>query len=73
LPAAEQYVSKYSGKKIKTIGNKWSDMQASRFNANSQPYYVLLGREGKQLAPAEGANYEPDNFVRFLSGGLQTY
>ncbi|TVT43355.1 DUF255 domain-containing protein [Hymenobacter setariae] len=73
LPAAEQYVSKYSGKKIKTIGNKWSDMQASRFNANSQPYYVLLGHEGKQLAPAEGANYEPDNFVRFLSGGLQAY
>ncbi|RZK27231.1 MAG: thioredoxin family protein, partial [Hymenobacter sp.] len=73
LPAAEQHVSTYSGKTIKTIGNKWSDMQASRYGANSQPYYVLLGREGKQLAPAQGADYEPANFVRFLSGGLQAY
>jgi thiol:disulfide interchange protein DsbD len=73
LPAAEQHVSTYSGKTIKTIGNKWSDMQASRYGANSQPYYVLLGREGKQLAPAQGADYEPANFVRFLSSGLQAY
>jgi thioredoxin-related protein len=73
LPAAEQHVSAYSGKTIKTIGNKWSDMQASRFSANSQPYYVLLGQGGKQLAPAQGANYEPANFVRFLQGGLQAY
>jgi thiol:disulfide interchange protein DsbD len=73
LPATEQHVSTYSGKTIKTIGNKWSDMQASRYGANSQPYYVLLGRDGKQLAPAQGADYEPANFVRFLSGGLQAY
>jgi thiol:disulfide interchange protein len=73
LPTAEQHVSTYSGKTIKTIGNKWSDMQASRYGANSQPYYVLLGRDGKQLAPAQGADYEPANFVRFLSGGLQAY
>jgi thiol:disulfide interchange protein DsbD len=73
LPAAEQHVSTYSGKTIKTIGNKWSDMQASRYGANSQPYYVLLGRDGKQLAPAQGADYEPANFVRFLGTGLQAY
>jgi thiol:disulfide interchange protein len=73
LPAAEQHVSTYSGKNIKTIGNKWSDMQASRYGANSQPYYVLLGRGGKQLAPAQGANYEPANFASFLNSGLQAY
>jgi len=73
LPTAEQHVSTYSGKNIKTIGNKWSDMQASRFNTNSQPYYVLLGRDGKMLATPQGANYEPANFVSFLSGGLQAY
>jgi len=73
LPAAEQRVSTYSGKTIKTIGNKWSDMQASRYGANSQPYYVLLGRDGKVLATPQGADYEPANFVHFLSGGLQAY
>lgn len=73
LPVAEQLVSTYSGKTIKTIGNKWSDMQASRFNTNSQPYYVLLGRGGKQLVPAQGAKDEPANFASFLNSGLQAY
>jgi thiol:disulfide interchange protein len=73
LPAAEQTVSTYSGKKIKTIGNKYSDFQASRFNINSQPYYVLLGREGNVLVPPQGANYEAENFVSFLESGLKAY
>src|SRR3546814_1915664 len=41
LPEEEQFVSTFSGKNIRTIGNKWSDFQASKFNSNSQPYYVL--------------------------------
>jgi thiol:disulfide interchange protein len=73
LPAAEQTVSKFSGKTIKTIGNKYSDLQASRFNTNSQPYYVLLGREGQVLVPPQGADYEPANFVSYLQSGLKAY
>ena len=74
LPAAEQRVSKFSGKKIKTIGNEWSDFQASRYNANSQPFYVQLDpATEKVLATPQGANYDPDNFVRFLDGGLAAY
>ncbi len=71
LPAAEQTVSKFSGKKLKTIGNKWSDFQATRYNANSQPFYVQLDpTTEKVLATPQGANYDPDNFVRFLDSGL---
>jgi len=73
LPAAEQTVSKLSGKTLKTIGNKYSDLQASRFNTNSQPYYVLLGREGQVLVPPTGADYEVDNFVSYLNSGLKAY
>ena len=74
LPVAEQRVSKFSGKKIKTIGNEWSDFQASRYNANSQPFYVQLDpATEKVLATPQGANYDPDNFVRFLDGGLAAY
>ncbi|WP_236018716.1 MULTISPECIES: protein-disulfide reductase DsbD family protein [Hymenobacter] len=73
LPAAEQTVSKFSGKIIRTIGNKYSDLQASRFNTNSQPYYVLLGREGQVLVPPQGADYEPANFVSYLESGLKAY
>lgn len=73
LPRAEQRVSSYSGKTIRTVGNQWSDLQASRFNTNSQPYYVLLDNTGKKLVTPQGANYEPENFVEFLDSGLQAY
>ncbi|WP_288428796.1 thioredoxin family protein [uncultured Spirosoma sp.] len=73
LPTAEQRVSSYSGKTIRTIGNQWSDLQASRFNTNSQPYYVLLDNNGKELVTPQGAVREPENFVKFLDSGLNAY
>jgi thiol:disulfide interchange protein DsbD len=42
LPENEQYISPETGKKIKTIGNKWSDFQITRYKANAQPYYLIL-------------------------------
>jgi len=73
LAAAEQTVSKYSGKKIETIGNKWSDLQASRFNANSQPFYVLLDTKGNLLVQPQGADYDPHSFIRYLDSGLEVF
>ncbi|MCC9138115.1 thioredoxin family protein [Pontibacter silvestris] len=73
LPAEEQTVSDFSGKKIRTIGNKWSDFQAARFNSNSQPYYVLLNNQGELLAQPQGANYSTENFINFLDSGLAAY
>ncbi|WP_151086829.1 protein-disulfide reductase DsbD family protein [Hymenobacter baengnokdamensis] len=72
LPANEQVESKVQGgKTIRTIGNKWSEFQASRYNANSQPFYVQLDPATERvLATPQGANYDPDNFVRFLDAGL---
>jgi thiol:disulfide interchange protein len=72
LPANEQVASKIrTGKTIRTIGNKWSEFQATRYNANSQPFYVQLDpTTEKVLATPQGANYDPDNFVRFLDSGL---
>ncbi|MCS6818880.1 MAG: thioredoxin family protein, partial [Chitinophagales bacterium] len=49
LPPDQQYVSPFTGKKIKTIGNKWSDMQAQYFNSNTQPFYVLISPDEKLL------------------------
>ena len=73
LAAAEQTVSKYSGKKINTIGNKWSDLQASRFNANSQPFYVLLDTKGNLLVQPQGADYDPVSFTKYLDSGLEAF
>lgn len=73
LPEAEQTISTFSGKKIKTIGNKWSDYQASKFNSNSQPFYVLLNADGKLLVQPKGADYAVENFVAFLNEGLNAF
>jgi len=73
LATAEQTVSKYSRKKIETIGNKWSDFQASRFNANSQPFYVLLDTSGNLLVQPQGADYNPTSFAGYLESGLKVF
>jgi len=73
LPVAEQTVSKFSGKKIKTIGNKWSDYEASKFNVNSQPYYVIVNAKGEVLVPPQGANYNVANYIEFLDSGKAAY
>lgn len=73
LQESEQTVSSFSGKTIRTIGNKWSDFQANRFKANSQPYYVLLNHEGDVLNEPQGANYDPEAFAGFLDEGKENF
>lgn len=73
LPVNEQYISTYSGKKIKTIGNKWSDLQAATFKTNSQPYYVLLNSDKKVLVAPQAYNLDIKNYVDFLDSGLAAY
>ncbi len=73
LDPSEQYTSSFSGKRIRWIGQKWSDLQASRFGNNSQPYYVILDTDGNQLVPAEAYNEDIQNYVNFLESGLAEF
>ena len=60
-------------KMLKTIGNKWSYFQASKFKTNSQPFYVILDHEGNQMH--ESAAYDPDIelFVDWLDTGVDKF
>jgi thiol:disulfide interchange protein DsbD len=80
LPAAEHFVSDYSGKKITTLGGKWSNLEAQRFNSNSQPLYVMLDSDGNLLKDASGAeiptspaNYDIASYLKFLDSGIAAY
>jgi len=73
LVPSEQFVSTYSGKKITTLGGKWSDFEASKFNVNSQPFYVILDSNGNMLLAPQGANYNVDNYLKFLESGIAAY
>ena len=69
LPQEEQFVSCITGKRITTVGNKWSNMQVVNFKTNSQPQYVALSADGKILAPPAGYCTK-DEYLRFLRTGL---
>lgn len=73
LEESEKYVSEFSGKKISRIGQKWSDMQASVFGTNSQPYYVIADSKGQKLVPAQAYNLSIPNYIEFLDSGLKAY
>ncbi|MFD2597642.1 protein-disulfide reductase DsbD family protein [Sphingobacterium corticis] len=73
LAADEMYKSTYSGKNINTIGKKNSDFQASTFNSNSQPLYVIVNSDGEVLIPPTGANYNVDEYLKFLTDGIAAY
>jgi thiol:disulfide interchange protein len=72
LKEGSEYISE-SGKKIVTTGNKWSDMQRTRFKTNSQPYYVLLDNSGKILANPRGYSPDIETYAKFLEEGKCRY
>jgi thioredoxin-related protein len=80
LDKADQYTSDYSGKKITTLGGKWSDLEAKRFNSNSQPLYVMLDSDGNLLKDASSqditpspANYDIPSYTKFLESGIAAF
>jgi thiol:disulfide interchange protein DsbD len=73
LETSEQFTSTYSGKKITTLGGKWSDFQASKFNTNSQPFYVIVNSNGDVLVTPQGADYDPNNYIKFLESGIAKF
>ncbi|MDR1403644.1 MAG: thioredoxin family protein [Tannerellaceae bacterium] len=60
-------------RKLKTVGDKWSYLQRSKFGANAQPFYVLLDNDGKPLAPSYAYNEDVAQYVKFLQTGLVNY
>lgn len=73
LAPEDQYISEFSGKRIRRVGQKWSDFQAYRFGANAQPYYVIVDGQGNQLVPAQAYNENIQNYVDFLDSGLAAF
>ena len=73
LPENEWITSKYDKKVKKTIGKVFADLQISRFNVNSQPYYVLLDTSGNLLTSPRAYDLNIDAFVKFLDTGTENF
>ncbi|HEY0031248.1 MAG TPA: cytochrome c biogenesis protein CcdA [Bacteroidia bacterium] len=76
LPADQQVVKKLGDRdfKIKTIGNKWSYMQANVYQTNSQPQYILVDHNEKMLTQ-KTAHYDPDikKYINWLDEGINEF
>lgn len=73
LPEAEQYVSEVTGKRIQTVGNKWSDFQIEKYQINAQPYYVLLNHNDNELNTPVGYTPDVDEFEAWLEEGISKF
>jgi thiol:disulfide interchange protein DsbD len=73
LPEDQRYVSKFSGNTIRTVGNKWSDLQISKFGSSSQPYYFLLDHDGTLLSEPRQYDLSIEGYIEFLRKGLNEY
>ena len=74
LPKDQQYFSKDLNSQVVSVGNKNADLQASKFGANSQPFYFYVDEKGVKLAD-NGYGYDPDieKFVAHLESVKAKY
>jgi thiol:disulfide interchange protein DsbD len=73
LPENEQYTSETTGKRIRSIGNKWSDFQIKNYQANAQPYYVLMSLAEENLNSPIGYTPDIEKYKEWLVEGIGNF
>ena len=58
---------------LRTVGDKWSYLQRSKFGANAQPFYVILDNEGNPIAKSYSYDENVSHYMEFLNQGLDNY
>ena len=58
---------------LRTVGDKWSYLQRSKFGANAQPFYVLIDNEGMPLNQSYSYDEDIQKYINFLETGLKNY
>lgn len=73
LPVPETVME--NGKKVtlETYGDRWSYLQRYKFQANAQPYYVVLDAKGELLSGPFSYDENIPKFTRFLEKGIKEY
>lgn len=61
------------GKKLKYIGQKWSEVQTIRYRTNTQPFYVLMDHSEENLMEPVGYTPDADEYDQWLADGIQNF
>ncbi|MCF0192910.1 MAG: thiol:disulfide interchange protein, partial [Prevotella sp.] len=73
LDKEETVIENGQERTLRTIGDKWSYLQRSKYKANTQPFYVLTDNDGNQLGDTRSYNEDIPAYIDFLKKGLEEY
>jgi thiol:disulfide interchange protein DsbD len=74
LPEGEEVNSKLNpGKKLRYIGQKWSEMETIKHGTNAQPFYVLINHKEENLNTPVGYTPDVDEFFNWLKDGISKF
>lgn len=73
LPEPVKVTENGTERTLRTVGDKWSYLQRSKFGANAQPFYVLLDNEGQPLNKSYSYDEDIQKYVDFLETGLKNH
>jgi thiol:disulfide interchange protein DsbD len=60
-------------RKLRTVGDRWSYLQSTKFGATAQPFYVLLDNNGNPLERSYSYDEDIQKFIDWLNSGLARY
>ena len=63
----------HPGKKLKYIGQKWSEMQTLKYKTNTQPFYVLMDHNEKNLIIPVAYTPDVDTYFNWLQKGISNF
>ena len=73
LPEPIEVTENGQKRTLRTVGDKWSYLQRSKFGANAQPFYVAVNNEGKPIARSYSYDENISHYMDFLNQGLTNY
>ena len=74
LPANEVVDSKLRlGKKLKYIGEKWSELQTLKYKTNTQPMYVLINHKEDNLIDPVAYTPDVEKYYNWMKNGIKNF
>ena len=73
LPEPIEVTENGQKRTLRTVGEKWSYLQRSKFGAHAQPFYVAVNNEGKPIARSYSYDENISHYMDFLNQGLTNY
>ena len=61
------------GKKLKYIGQKWSEMQTIKYKTNTQPFYVLMNHQEEDINTPVGYTPDADEYYNWMQEGIENF